>query len=87
MAIRRGRCDLAFRHATLIDLSQLPIHLDPETDAHAWDATSQLAHRHRLSVYDAAYLELAIRRDVPLATLDSALRIAARAESVELLGL
>jgi len=87
MAIRRGRCDLAFRHATLMDLSLLPIRLDPETDAHAWNATSQLAHRHRLTLYDAAYLELAMRRGLPLATLDSALRIAAQAENVRLLGM
>lgn len=47
----------------------------------------RLASRHRLTVYDAAYLELARRRDVPLAALDTDLRKAALAEGVPLLGL
>jgi predicted nucleic acid-binding protein len=46
-----------------------------------------LAHRHRLTLYDAAYLELAQRRRLPLATLDSDLRAAAMAEGVPLLGI
>jgi len=87
MGIRRGRYDLAFRHATLEDLLLLPISLDPETDRQAWDSTSQLAHGHRLTLYDAAYLELAKRRGLPLATLDLALRTAAMAEGVPLLGM
>lgn len=45
-----------------------------------------LARRHRLTVYDAAYLELARRNGVALATLDTSLAAAARAESVPLLG-
>jgi predicted nucleic acid-binding protein len=87
MGIRRGRHSVAFRHATLADLSLLPISLDPETDRQAWDATLQLAHRHRLTLYDAAYLELAQRRGLPLATLDEDLRTAAIAEGVHLLGI
>ena len=87
IGVRRGRNDVAFRHATLADLSLLPISLDPETDRHAWDATLQLANRHRLTLYDAAYLELAQRRGLPLATLAGDLRTAAVAESVRLLGI
>jgi predicted nucleic acid-binding protein len=87
MGIRRGRHDIAFRQATLADLSLLPINLDPETDSQAWDATLKLAHRHRLTLCDAAYLELAQRRGLPLATLDGDLRKAANAESVQLLGI
>lgn len=45
-----------------------------------------LARKHRLTVYDAAYLELALRRRLPLATLDTALAEAARAEGAELIG-
>ena len=45
-----------------------------------------LARRHRLTVYDAAYLELALRAGVPLATLDGPLANAARAEGVPVLG-
>lgn len=43
-----------------------------------------LARRHRLTFYDAAYLELAKREQLPLATLDDALALAARAEGVAL---
>jgi predicted nucleic acid-binding protein len=85
--VRRGRHDIAFRDATLADLSLLPISTDPETDRQAWNATLQLAHRHRLTLYDAAYLELAQRRRLPLATLDSDLRAAAMVECVPLLGI
>jgi predicted nucleic acid-binding protein len=45
-----------------------------------------LARRHRLTVYDASYLELALREDLPMATLDVALVRAARAEAVPLIG-
>jgi predicted nucleic acid-binding protein len=80
--VRRRRHDAAFRDAAFVDLAALPIRVDPETDLHAWGATAQLAARHRLTVYDAAYLELARRREIPLATLDGELRIAASAEGV-----
>jgi predicted nucleic acid-binding protein len=86
MGVRRGRHDAAFRDATLADLALLPINLDPETNSQAWGATVRMAERHRLTVYDAAYLELAQRRGLPLATLDGELRAAARAENVILLG-
>jgi predicted nucleic acid-binding protein len=87
MGVRRGRHDSIFRDAMLADLSLLPINTDLETDKHAWRATLQFAHRHRLTLYDAAYLELAHRRRLPLATLDADLRAAARAEGVPLLGI
>jgi predicted nucleic acid-binding protein len=45
-----------------------------------------LARRYRLTFYDAAYLELAQREGMPLATLDQELAIAARAEGVTLIG-
>lgn len=45
-----------------------------------------LARRHQLTVYDAAYLELALRRGALLATFDRALANAARAEKVPVLG-
>jgi predicted nucleic acid-binding protein len=85
--VRRGRTDSAFRDATLADLTLLPISVDPETDRQAWSATLRLAERYRLTLYDAAYLELAQRRRLPLATLDDELRIAATAEGVSLLGI
>ena len=87
MGVRRGRHDAQFRDATLYDLALLPIMVDSETNQHAWHATVRLAERHRLTVYDAAYLELALRRASQLATLDRALRAAGAAEAVTLLGL
>ena len=86
MGVRRGRHDAAFRDATLVDLAVLPIRLDLETDQHAWGATARLASGRGLTLYDAAYLELARRKALPLATLDDELRAAARAEGVQLLG-
>jgi len=86
MGVRRGRHNAPFRDATLADLALLPIAIDPDTNRHAWQATVRLAERHRLTIYDAAYLELALRRALPLATLDRELRTAAEAEAVVVLG-
>lgn len=86
MGVRRGRHDAAFRDATLADLALLPISIDAETDRQAWSATLRLAERHKLTLYDAAYLELAQRRGLPLATLDEALRKAADVEGMVLMG-
>jgi predicted nucleic acid-binding protein len=79
---RRGRLSEFETAGALRDLSQLRMVVD-----HAPDEQSvlALARRHRLTVYDAAYLELAQREHVPLATLDIALIRAARAENVPLL--
>ncbi|OXE35111.1 MAG: VapC toxin family PIN domain ribonuclease [Phenylobacterium zucineum] len=87
MSIRRGVRDVAFGDVTLSDLASLPIRVDPETDHHAWGATKRLAAQHALTLYDAAYLELARRRGLPLATLDKALRKSAETEGVPLLGI
>jgi len=86
MGVRRKRHDAAFRDSTLADLAQLPIQVDTETDRQAWGATLRLAERHQLTLYDAACLELALRRNLPLASLDEDLRRAARAEKVKVLG-
>ena len=86
MGVRRGRHDAEFRISTLADLALLPISVDTETDRQAWEATLRLAERHRLTLYDAAYLELALRRGLPLASLDAELRRAAQAEGVVVLG-
>jgi predicted nucleic acid-binding protein len=50
---------LDFRRAALADLALLDIKTDQQTDSHAWTDTLNLADQFRLSVYDAAYLELA----------------------------
>jgi predicted nucleic acid-binding protein len=86
MAVRRKRIDAAFRDASLADLRALVVAIDPETDHQAWATTLHLAERYRLTLYDAAYLELAQRRGLPLATLDLELRAAGRALGVTLPG-
>lgn len=63
-------------------LAALPITIDAETNTPSWDATLNLARGHNLSAYGAAYLELAIRRGLPLATLDARLLAAAEAVGV-----
>lgn len=77
IAIRRRRIDAAFRDTGLSRLAALSIEIDAETNLHAWKATVGLADRHGLTVYDAAYIELAQRRRLPLATLDRKLAQAA----------
>jgi predicted nucleic acid-binding protein len=86
IGIRRKRHAADFRDRVLSDLSAFPVYVDPETHRQAWGVTSRLADRHRLTLYDAAYLELALRRGLPLATLDDDLRAAAASEGVPLLG-
>jgi predicted nucleic acid-binding protein len=86
MAIRRKRIDKAYRDTALTELAAMPISVDSETDTHAWTTTLRLSERFTLSLYDAAYLELAQRRDLPLASLDKELRAAAQTVHVELLG-
>ena len=85
-AVRRGRLGEEFRNAALADLALLDIATDPQTDAYGWTTTLHLADRFRLTLYDAAYLELAHRRSLPLATLDEELRAAGRTLGVPLLG-
>ena len=63
-----------------------PITVDPDTDTYAWTATLRLADRFGLTVYDAAYLELARRRSLPLASLDKELSVAGHALGVSMLG-
>ncbi len=87
VALRRGRVTAQFRDQSLSDLALLDIVADQETDNFAWSATLRVADRHRLTLYDAAYLELAQRLDLPLATLDAELRQAAKVLGVPLLGL
>jgi len=87
MAVRRRRIDRSFRDRALARLETLTIAIDPESAACAWHESVQLADRHNLTVYDAAYLELAQRRRLPLATLDRALIRAGQAEGVPVIGL
>lgn len=65
-------------------LLALPIAVDPVKRSRDLTATYRLARTRGLSSYDAAYLELAVRLGLPLATVDDELREAAEAEGVEL---
>ena len=79
---RRRRIAESDTTAFLLNLSRLRVRLDRLPEG---DAVLRLARTHRLSVYDAAYLELAQREGLPLATLDADLRRAAAEEGVALL--
>ena len=63
-------------------LSALPISVDEETSSRAFSDILNLGRSQNLSAYDAAYLELAMRRGLPLATLDAKLKAAAGAVGV-----
>jgi predicted nucleic acid-binding protein len=82
MAEQRSRIVPERTLALLTRLAVLPIAIDPETAARAWDASPTLARKHQLSLYDAAYLELARRKHLPLASFDRRLLRAAEAEQV-----
>lgn len=84
MAVRRNRIDLDRVARFAGDLSSLPIRIQPPHAPAAWNAVIQVATRHKLTIYDAAYLELAQRTGLPLATLDGDLRKAALAERAAL---
>ena len=84
-AVRRGRCDDDFAERSLTRLGQFKIRIDDETDLHAWGATRELSQEQGLTVYDAAYLELALRKALPLASCDPELIEAAERRSVEVL--
>ena len=84
-AERSKRTD-ATRIARWIErLEKLPIVVDPETGSRAFREILGLARQERLTTYDATYLELAIRKAIPLATLDRALARAARRRGVAIL--
>lgn len=86
MAERRQRITLAHRARALTGLEALPIETDVGTATRAWTSLVDLAQAQGLTVYDAAYLELALRTGLPLATLDEALVRAAHATGLSVLG-
>jgi predicted nucleic acid-binding protein len=86
MAERRSRITLAERLHALSLLAELPIQVDPRAAALAKGITSELAASRGLTVYDASYLELALRLGLPLASLDGDLRRAALHSGVAVIG-
>jgi predicted nucleic acid-binding protein len=87
MAVRRKRIEfdqvLEFAQA----LAALPIHVEPPIRLTSWEALLTAAIETQLTIYDAAYLQLARSAGLPLATLDRDLQIAARAASIPLIEL
>ena len=82
-ATRRGRVAQDEWPGIRAHLDALPIEVDQVSASRTWSAALDLAAAHALSVYDAMYLELAVRMRMPLATLDRALRTAGESAGVE----
>ncbi len=80
---RRGRIDRVQTERALLLLEDASFEFDQDPGE---EQLLDVARRRALTVYDAAYLELAQRRNLPLATLDRALGKAAQAEGVALIG-
>lgn len=82
--IKRRRIDVGYRDKALEQLERLGVARDRESfDPTVLAETVRLSDKHDLTVYDAAYLELAIRMEAPLGTFDDDLRRAAEAEDVD----
>jgi predicted nucleic acid-binding protein len=85
VAERRGRIEPGDVSRLAKFVLALPIAVDPGARRRPVDSIHRLGRSHGLSSYDAAYLELAVRYGIPIATLDSDLRVAAEAEGVGVL--
>lgn len=84
-SLRRGRLQSAeIAHLRQV-FDRLPVQTEAVDPAHTRQDVLSLAEQHRLTVYDACYLDLALRRALPLATLDTELQRAARASGVALI--
>lgn len=81
---KRQEITTAEAEGFMAQLENLPVYVDPLTSNQAFARITALARSYKLSSYDAAYLELAIREGLPLATLDSALRKTAKQAGIVL---
>jgi predicted nucleic acid-binding protein len=86
MAERKGRITPRQSDAFITNLSKLGVERDDEAPDRAFSHVLPLCRAHRLTSYDAIYLELAMRRSLPLATLDEDLRKTAKKLGIGLLG-
>lgn len=82
MSERKMRITLEQRQKALHILTELPIIVDTMTSNNAWLETMELAERYNLTLYDASYLELSLRRSLPLATFDKQIKKAAELSGV-----
>jgi predicted nucleic acid-binding protein len=86
IAERKGRISAHEISDFISSLSQIDIEVDTESADRAFDHLLPLCRLHQLTSYDAVYLDLAVRRGLPLATLDEPLRRAAGKVGVTVLG-
>jgi predicted nucleic acid-binding protein len=84
LAVRKGRITKDKAFDFLESLAELPIEVEDLSRTEVFVSVRALAERHRLTGYDAAYLELAVRYRLPLAALDADLNKAALAAGVKL---
>ena len=82
-AHRRGRIDDDDLAATLLFLETLPLEIDDRTASSSLTDVLPLALAYELTAYDATYLELAMRIEAPLCTLDSGLHSAAKRAGID----
>ena len=85
VAVRKTRISRPYRDELLANFRRLAIEIDHQPAVDVWGLVLGLADRHQLTVYDSAYMELALRKKLPLATLDQELAAAARLEGVSVL--
>jgi len=83
--VRRGKLTEGEHGTAVAALAQLSVALDHDMASLAFTTLSALASQHGLSIYDATYLELALRKKLPLACKDGPLRAAAKRCRVKLL--
>jgi len=85
-AERNKRITIKQRCSAISIINELPITIDPHTSKYVFLETMVLAERYKLTLYDASYLELAMRMNIPIATFDKQLKQAAHKEKVIILG-
>jgi predicted nucleic acid-binding protein len=85
MAVRRKRISILQRDQLLINFDRLAVEVESPLVSIIRTRVIPLAHQYGLTVYDASYLELAIRRELPLATLDGDLARAANQVGIAVL--
>ena len=85
VAVKRGRLTTKDVKQLIAELRALPLEVDSHSTERALEDTLNLARKYDLTTYDASYLELAKRRDLPLATLDTKLRQACVPAKITLL--
>ena len=86
MGMRRKRITAEDRNQILGDLEKLKLEYDSGGLENVWSVVSQLAESHGLTVYDAIYLELALRLGLQIATLDKKLETASKALGINWTG-